>query len=268
VSRPRALPRWRLVPALALLALAPAALADEPAAPLHVDWVLDGVLTGATLTAWGVSGLLDDQLAPRRCRWCGTPALDARVRGAVAWRHPGVATRASDVLAVALPLGVGAYDLLAARAAGPAGHAGQDLLLIGESVGVASVVSQLARFTTARQRPSAFYGGGTGGRADHLSFWSGHSATVFSAAAAGGTVARLRGYQGWPWVYAAGFTAAAATGYFRMAGDQHWLTDTLVGAAVGTGAGLLVPWLHRSGAGPEDLRVVPVPGGLALAGGF
>ena len=258
----------RLLATLALLALTPCALGDEPPRPLEVNWVLDGVVTGATLTAWGVSGLLDNTLAPRTCRWCGTLGVDARAREAVAWSNPGAATRTSDVLAVALPLGVGLYDLLAARAAGDIGLAGQDVLLIGESVGVASVISQVARFTTARQRPEAYYGGGSGGRADHLSFWSGHSATVFSAVAAGGTVARLRGYQGWPWVYAVGFTAAATTGYFRMAGDQHWLSDTLVGAAVGTGAGLLIPWLHRSGGGPADLRVVPLPGGLAVAGGF
>jgi membrane-associated phospholipid phosphatase len=258
----------RSLAALALLAFAAPAGASEAGTSLKVDWVLDGVVTGATLAAWGISGLMSGTLAPRECRWCGTPGLDARVRNAVVWPNPTPAATTSDVLVVVLPLGVGAYDLLAARAAGNTGAAAEDLLVIAESVGVAGVLSQIVRFTTARQRPFAYYGGGTGARADHLSFWSGHSATVFSAAAAGGTVARLRGYEGWPWVYAAGFTGAAVTDYFRMAGDKHWLTDALAGAAVGIGVGILVPWLHRGGGGPQQVRVVPAPGGLAVAGYF
>jgi membrane-associated phospholipid phosphatase len=245
---------------LALLALsAPAEASEASAATLKVDWVVDGVVTGATLAAWGVSALMDGPLAPRECRWCGTPVTPTD--SAITSR-----STVSDVLAVALPLGVGAYDLLAARAAGHAGAVGEDLLVIAESVGVTGVLSQIVRFSTARQRPFAYYGGGTGARADHLSFWSGHSATVFSAVAAGGTVARLRGYEGWPWVYAAGFTGAAVTGYFRMAGDKHWLSDALAGAAVGVGVGILVPWLHRGGGGPQHVRLVPAPGGFAVAG--
>jgi membrane-associated phospholipid phosphatase len=91
---------------------------------------------------------------------------------------------------------------------------------------------------------------------------------AFSAAAAGGTVARLRGYQSWPWVCAVGFTGATLTGYFRMAADKHWLTDVLASAAVGTGVGMLVPWLHGGGPVAASLRLLPAPGGLAVAGEF
>jgi len=31
--------------------------------------------------------------------------------------------------------------------------------------------------------------------------------------------------------------------------------------------GILVPWLHRGG-GPQQVRLVPVPGGFAVAGDF
>ena len=72
----------------------------------------------------------------------------------------------------------------------------------------------------------------------------------------------------WAWLYAAGFTGAALTGYFRMAGDEHWLTDVLASAAVGTGIGILVPWLHRKGPAATTYRVLPAPGGLAIAGEF
>ena len=117
-------------------------------------------------------------------------------------------------------------------------------------------------------RPYAYYSAADVSRDDHLSFWSGHTVVAFSAVAAGGTVARLRGYDGWPWVYAVGFTGAALTGYFRMASDNHWFTDVLASAAVGTGVGIAVPWLHRSCSTTVNYRVLPTFGGLAVAGTF
>ena len=100
-----------------------------------------------------------------------------------------------------------------------------------------------------------------------LSFWSGHASIAFSAAAAGGSVAQRRGYAGWPWVYAVGFGAAATTGYLRIAADQHWLTDVLAGAVVGTAVGFAVPWLHRGeGNGNIQAQVLPLPGGFVITG--
>jgi len=63
----------------------------------------------------------------------------------------------------------------------------------------------------------------------------------------------------------------------RMISDDHYLTDTLAGAALGTTVGLGLPYLlhYRGGATPpkEDktgvtVRVVPAPNGGALAGVF
>jgi membrane-associated phospholipid phosphatase len=77
----------------------------------------------------------------------------------------------------------------------------------------------------------------------------------------------LRGYAGWPWVYAGGFTAAAAVGYLRMAGDKHWLADVAAAAAIGTASGLLTPLLlHRKEApapGQPSLGLTVVPLGVA-----
>jgi membrane-associated phospholipid phosphatase len=81
-------------------------------------------------------------------------------------------------------------------------------------------------------------------------------------------LAQLRDDPAWPWVYGVGFTAAAATGYFRMAADKHWLTDVLTGAVTGTAVGLAVPWLHRRRPDGHALRLSVVPGGVAVAGEF
>lgn len=100
---------------------------------------------------------------------------------------------------------------------------------------------------------------------------SGHASGTFAGAAAFGTVAMLRGYPGWPWLSAAGFTSATAISYLRMAADRHWLTDVVAGAALGTGIGIAVPLLlHRKAREPDGrsatIIVTPVP--LGVAGTF
>ena len=43
-----------------------------------------------------------------------------------------------------------------------------------------------------------------------------------------------------------GFTLAAGVGYLRIAADQHYLTDILVGAAVGGLMGWAIPRIFHS----------------------
>lgn len=258
-------PKLRLLFALVVLTSAPASRADSADA-LNVSWTADGTITGAALAAWGISELAKGRLSPPACRWCSADGVDTRVRNAVVWSNGATAASLSDVLQFGVPLGVATYDLLAAS--GDIHSASKDLLVIAEAVAISGAVTQGAKYAAARVRPYAYFGRSDTGRDDHLSFWSGHTVVAFSAAAAGGTVARLHRYEGWPWVYAAGFTGAALTGYFRMAADKHWLTDVLASAAVGTGVGTLVPWLHRTGPAGMSFRVVPEPNGLAIGGEF
>lgn len=67
--------------------------------------------------------------------------------------------------------------------------------------------------------------------------------------------------------------AAATTGLLRIMSDQHWVTDVLSGAVVGTAIGVLVPWiLHfQGGARPPltgneapTISFLPMIGGDAL----
>jgi len=234
---------------------------------LRVNWAIDGTITGVTLAVWVLPEFFKESLAPADARWYGPPGIDVSARDALLWSNPPPAALTSDILVAAIPLGLGLWTFLEANSAGGLRTAAEDLLVITEAMTVAGALTTVTRFTTARIRPFAYYGGGTGVPEDHLSFWSGHTTTAFSAAAAAGYVAQLRRYPSWPWVYAVGFTAAGTVAYLRVASDKHWLTDVVVGAVVGTGIGFLVPWLHR--ASPElALRVLPLPGGLAVAGRF
>ena len=79
------------------------------------------------------------------------------------------------------------------------------------------------------------------------SFWSGHTATAFSAATTHAVTYWLRHPRD-PWrftVLAADMTAAAAVGLLEIEAGYHYPTDVAAGALVGTSIGILVPMLHR-----------------------
>ncbi len=252
---------------LLLTALVLPARADTGAMSLQVDWAVDGAVTVGAVVLVGVGEFGSDSLAPSSCRWCSTTGLDADARKSLRWSNAKVAGDLSNVLLLSMPVGITAYDFFTARAAGGRmRQTADDLLVIAEAVAVTGVATEIAKYAVARQRPYAFYGAGTSSRDDHLSFFSGHVSTTFAMAAAGGVVAQTQGYSGWPWVYGIGFTAAATTSYFRMAADKHWLTDVLASAAAGTAVGIGLPWLHRRAV--QHVRLLPMPGGLTVAGRF
>jgi PAP2 superfamily protein len=70
----------------------------------------------------------------------------------------------------------------------------------------------------------------------------------------------LRGDPAAPWAWGIGLGLAAAVGYLRVAGDAHWLTDVLAGAAAGTAFGVAVPLAERRLVSGVTLA----PGGIAV----
>jgi membrane-associated phospholipid phosphatase len=101
-----------------------------------------------------------------------------------------------------------------------------------------------------------------------MSFFSGHTTWAFALAASSGTVASMRGYELAPVVWAVGLPLAAATGYLRIAADRHYLSDVLVGAAVGTAVGIGFPRLMH-GRQPElSVGASASPAAITVAGRF
>lgn len=101
------------------------------------------------------------------------------------------------------------------------------------------------------------------------SFFSGHTAGAFTLAALTWAIERdLHGPSPRSRIIArAGFGVAAAVGAARIRAGEHYPSDVIVGAVVGTGIGLLVPALHRHGppdapGGGISLRVAPT--GIAV----
>lgn len=266
--------RTRLTAALAVLALALPAAADPPA--LRYDTRTDVALTAGAAALWIGSELAKGKLAPSTCRWCAENRLDAGAREALVWGYADQAARASDVLAFGIvPAGIAAHQLLAARAAGSVHEGVVDLLLIAEAAALSMDLNQVVKLAVGRQRPFVHHGNWRDPNRkpdadDNLSFYSGHATFTFALAAAAGTVSDLRGYRGAPWVWGAGMTLAAATSYLRIAGDKHYLTDVLTGAALGTAAGIALPRLMHprkdgSASTSTGATVTAVPLGVIVA---
>jgi membrane-associated phospholipid phosphatase len=241
--------RIRRVLALLLVLQAAPAAAAEPV-PLRYALAADVTVTAVAVAAWAGTELAKPSLAPARCRWCEPGALDAAAREGVVWQAPARARRASDVLAFGLvPAGVAAHQLLAANHAGDAEAGWVDLLLVAEATAIAADLTQLVKYSVGRRRPGALHAAGRERDPDDdLSFWSGHTSLAFSLVASAGTVSTMRGYPSAPWIWGGGVAMAAGVGYLRMAGDAHWLSDVLAGAAAGIAVGVAVPKLLH---GPE-----------------
>jgi hypothetical protein len=225
---------------------------------LHVDRKVSVAFTVSTGLAIVLSEAFKGELAPDHCRWCDGDDLnpvDRGVRHALVWDDVKTARSLSNATGYAgAPLAGFGLLALAAWHDDRTGHIVDDELIVAEAMAGTMVLNQAVKLLAGRERPfvRALPDDQKGQTADphdnNLSFFSGHTSFTFSIAVASGTVASLRGYRGAPWIWASGLTIAATTGYLRIAGDKHYFTDVLTGAAVGSFVGFAVPyWLHRGG---------------------
>lgn len=245
--------------------------ADGPAQQsdrLRLSLVWDGAVVAAS-SATMVSSLLIP--VDQHSRW-STQLLpfDSHLEG----RYSAQAGNLSNVLLaidVAVPpalfLGQGIDAAMARRT-----------VVYGETLLVSLALDFLAKPLVSRPRPYTY---GTGpsqvahtqaeGKDAHRSFYSRHSSTTFAASVSGAllfaqstsdTNARAA-------VWFAELALASATADLRTRAGMHFYSDVLVGAAVGSAVGVLVPYLHGGGrthlSKLEWLAIVLAPlAGIAL----
>jgi len=208
------------------------------------------------------TGPLEDRLMADECRWCHPNALDVAARDALRWDKTSTAKTLSDFDAYGLTPLVSAGLVLAGTLEEPSTAALiDDLVPILESTMIARWASRSIKIAVGRERPDSHFLGVTDEA--NVSFPSGHTASAMSVAISAAVVARMRGYRSEPYIWAAGTLAALSAGYLRIAGDRHYLTDVLGGAAIGTAAGLTVPYLME-----RNLAVTPTRDGIAVAGAW
>jgi membrane-associated phospholipid phosphatase len=250
---------------VSLLLLCPAtafAQADTIGSPIPLFTYRDAVLAGSVVVATVIAKPFDERIA---ARLQDSSTQDSRRIQRMATFVRTVATPGSYYIGISMYAAgrLTDHDRLA-----DVGLHGTEALLIGEAVG------GVIKAVVGRQRPSVLprnassYQLGRGLRADiYRSFPSGHTTSAFAAAAAVSSET-ARFWPGTRWVIGPIlYTGAALTGVSRMYNNRHWMSDVLVGAGVGTFAGLKVLRYQHSHPGNRIDRwllkgtLSPAPGG-------
>ena len=274
--------------------------ADRP--DRRVAWRWQPVQTWEYVMAGGFAGAtLGSLFIPvGQGRWTGVNGFDDQVGSALLpddREGRRAAADASDVL-LALEINHMLFDALVVGWAmhGQGGVAYQMSAVNMETMAVSVGLTNLVKSIAARERP---YGrqcasdpvlrrsGDCEGRERYLSFFSGHSSAAFTVA--GLTCmhhAHLPLYGGGArdgLACVSSLAAASAVGVLRVSAEDHYPSDVLAGAALGTAVGLGVPWLlhyrlpasRRTTGSDADrepnevsIRFLPAPTGGALVGEF
>jgi membrane-associated phospholipid phosphatase len=259
----------RAAAAAACLAISTWSLGANAEAPheLRHDVATDATVVATSLVIIVSSEMGKGSLAPAMCRWCddNLNGLDRGARDAFKWENTRLAARISDGFGlIGAPLVNFGTLFVAGRDGGARSESGVDALLMLEAVGVSGVMNEVVKLTVGRERPFVHaLPASEKSRVSHaadnnLSFYSGHTSATMTMAAAGGTIATLRGYRLAPLVWGTGVTISAITGFLRIASDKHYLTDVLAGAAIGAAVGILVPVIFH-GRRDEDAASQPRP---------
>jgi len=271
-----------LIAILALLAGAPAARAapgvtadpvplPPKASPARHHLLYHDIIVGTgALLYLSSETQLKSTFAPVICRWCTVPGFDQSVRNSLRWDNTERANTISNYTGLVLPAIVPVGILFfSGWDDGKVADGIDDSLAVAEAAIATGLITQAVKYSTGRQRPLVHYGDPTAPTSndDNVSFISGHTSFAFSVATASGSIASARGYKMAPLIWGVGLGLAATTGYLRIAADRHYLSDVVLGAAVGGAVGYLMPrWLHDHGK--IGTQVVPAPGGLAIIGTF
>ncbi|MBT3182482.1 MAG: phosphatase PAP2 family protein [Deltaproteobacteria bacterium] len=231
--------------------------AEEPSlrantVPLKHHFKTDLAITAIASAGWIIMEVINDDIAPASCRWCGVNDLDNWGHQELKWANSSAANIASDVTAYGLaPLVAFGLDALAANHDDQLNNFKIDALIIAEAVSLSGLLNQIIKISVGRQRPYAHYGGSVSGGSPNTSFYSGHTNMAFALAVSSGTVASIRQYRFAPIVWGAGLTVASVTGYLRIAADKHYITDVLGGAVIGSAIGFAIPYLFH---GPQEIQ--------------
>jgi membrane-associated phospholipid phosphatase len=251
---------------------APANAPPPTLTKLSYDWTIDGIVTGGLVVSTLTLLLLNDKLAAPSCRWCEPGPIDGNFANTVRWANPVAANTLSNVMQFAIPVGVMGFGLIQAYRYDDPAAGWSSVLLITQATSLAMLTNVIVKYAVGRARPYVWQGTPDLYPATisdaNVSFFGGHTTFVFAVVVSGSTLFFMQDMPGAPWVLGVGLAAASFTAYLRMAADKHYLSDTLVGAGVGSLIGWAVPYLfHRPGrkGPPQAGDLLPAPGGVAIA---
>lgn len=143
-------------------------------------------------------------------------------------------------------------------------------VLYAETILIANGIKELTKLCVNRTRPYMYYDDWPEADVDSgdfaNSFPSGHTTMSFAAAT-------FTTYTFWSYfpkskwkipVAALSYSLAAGTSALRIASGNHFMTDVLAGAAIGTLTGFVVPWLHTFNS-RHSLNIGLLPRGISFS---
>jgi hypothetical protein len=144
-------------------------------------------------------------------------------------------------------------------------RAGQVAGLYLQTVAAAGAVFTVAAGAVYRQRPLCYSDDASVTERSRQNatnaFFAGHTATTAAA-----TFFAAKVYHDFhpdskarPYVWASAAAIPAAVGYYRLQAGKHFLSDNLLGYAVGAAAGILVPHWHQTKAA-SSTSLLPIQG--------
>lgn len=142
--------------------------------------------------------------------------------------------------------------------------AGQVMVLYLETMAITGSMYSLSAGSINRPRPLVYSDDAPmkkrESKSSQRSFYAGHTAATAAASFFAAQVFSdfNPDSKALPYVWAAAAIVPASVGYMRLKAGQHFLSDNLLGYAIGAATGILVPHFHKNKNIVQGLSVQPV----------
>lgn len=143
-------------------------------------------------------------------------------------------------------------------------HAGQISVLFVESMATTGALFSITAGLVQKSRPLVYNtslpDGDRIGNDEQRSFFAGHTAATASA-----TFFAAKVFHDFnpdsplkPYIWGVAAAIPATVGYLRIRAGKHFLTDNIIGYAVGAASGILIPQIHKKEN--KNLQIYPAMG--------
>ena len=254
---------------------------DESPYTLRLDVDIAAAVLGGAL--WGGTNFIGNTALPY-CGTATTPACDPNQVNAfdrLAIGHTSQSARTAANIISFIPTVYVGIDMFDVGLRNWKTYL-TDLWVVVEAMAWNGALQDIVRRAVRRPRPFLYtpgaYPDDRNASEATLSFYSGHTSFAFTLAVASSYTFTLRHpHSKWKWVvWPALMAVASIEPFLRVYSGDHFPTDVITGAVVGSACGLLFPALHRRlKSAPKvvtGMRLVPIVGPdqtvLAVAGRF